>query len=70
MGSSGDDSDMAGSSDSSEDDLMEVGASDGTFLQSLQTFVLAADYMGMLDTQPVRAARRWQVKRDRKHTDM
>ena len=32
MGSSGDDSDMAGSSDSSEDDLMEVGASDGTFL--------------------------------------
>lgn len=69
--SSDDSSDQADLSDTSEEELMEAqAASDAACVQSVQTFVLAADYMGLIDTRPPRAPRQWQVEPGREDTDM
>ena len=63
-------SDAAISSDSSEDDLIDQAAVFEAEYMHVRLSILLADYMGMVDAQPERASRRWQVKPDRKETDM
>lgn len=45
-------------------------ASNAMFVQSVGSLLLGADQMGMLDTAPARAPRRWRVRPDREGTDM
>ena len=63
-------SDAAMSSDSSEDDLIDQAAVCEAEYMHVRLSILLADYMRMVDAQPERASRRWQVKPDRKETDM
>ncbi len=71
IASSDDSSDQADLSDTSEEELMEAqAASDAAYVQSVRIFVLAADYMGLIDTEPPRALRQWQVEPGREDTDM
>ena len=63
-------SDAAMSSDSSEDDLIDQAAVFEAEYMHVRLSILLADYMGMVDAQPERASRRWQVKPDRKETDI
>ena len=64
IASSVDSSDQADLSDMSEEELMESqAASDAAYVQSVQIFVLAADYMGLIDTKPPRAPRQWRSNR-------
>ena len=60
---SDDSADWAGSSSPDEEDLMEAAAAaDAMFVQSVGSLLLGADQMGMLDTAPARAPRRWRVR--------
>lgn len=47
-----------------------TAASDAMYAQSVGSLLLGANHLGMLDTAPLRAPRRWQVKPDRAGTDL
>ena len=56
------DSELLTSSDSSDDDLNDQEAASGAEFVHARLFTLISDYMGMIDTRPRRARRRWQVR--------
>ena len=63
-------SEWACSSSSDEEDVEAAATNQSMFTLSTAALLLGANQMGMLDTAPARAPRRWQKRPDRQGTDL